>query len=71
MTPEPHFEGATVVWLPSAELDDALITALTDELPAGANLGFNYAGPRAWLHVTRPHDTEAVLVAARRRLGRG
>lgn len=59
-----------MVRMKAEELDDDLLSALVDALPEGANMGFNYEGPEAWLHVTTPLDTEEVLDQAKRALGR-
>jgi ATP-dependent Clp protease ATP-binding subunit ClpC len=66
----PDFSGAEKVWLGPGELDGPLRDALVSALPAGAPLGFNYAGDRGWVEVGRPGDTRTVLSAALQALGR-
>jgi Clp amino terminal domain, pathogenicity island component len=66
----PDFTGAEKIWLGRGDLDGPLRDALVSALPAGAPLGFNYAGDRGWVEVGRPGDTRSVLSAALRALGR-
>jgi hypothetical protein len=67
---DSDFTGAKTVWMKRSQWDGPMRSAMIAALPAGARLGFNYDGDRAWVMVSRPHDTEAVYLQARRSLGR-
>lgn len=66
----PNWEGATRVYMAREELDGAMITALEQSLPPDTVFGFNYEGDQGYVIIEHPHDPQAFVAEARRRVGR-
>jgi len=63
------YRDAEQVYMPAQELTGQLRRALVAALPVGAGLAFNLDGDQAWVCVSKPGDTTAVLQSARQALG--
>jgi hypothetical protein len=58
------FAGQETVWIPAADVDEALIDSVARHLPPGTTFGFNYEQTRVWFHVSKPANTRQVIESA-------
>jgi hypothetical protein len=68
--PECDWNGCETIYMPRGEWGAGLRQAMVQCLPPGTTMGFNTKDDLAWVTVSKPGNTWAVLTAARKRIGR-